>query len=129
VSGRTPPVLAARVESAGTTAAPGGQIKYTVLNTGALPIMLGAHYELDRFIDNTWEPFPLPYAFRLWGRRLETGNRYELTARIPEHAPPGRYRLRKRLDVDRDPHPGYESLATKQIDPIELTTEFDVQPP
>ena len=67
-----------------------------------------------------------PYAFPAWGRRLESGGRFELTARVPERAHPGRYRLRKRLRVDRDPRPGYERVAAQEVEPIEVTVEFEV---
>ncbi|HUA45700.1 MAG TPA: hypothetical protein VMA77_10760, partial [Solirubrobacteraceae bacterium] len=73
-----------------------------------------------------WERVPLPYGFRAWGRRLEPGDRFGLTARIPEFVLAGRYRLRKRLEVDRDPHPGYEWVARQEIEPIEVTAEFEV---
>jgi hypothetical protein len=102
-----------------------GTVGYTVVNTGELPIALGAAYELDRLTDDAWEAIPIPYMFRAWGRRLESGERYELQARVPEFTEPGHCRLRKRLRVDRDPHPGYEWLA-REIEPIELTAEFEV---
>ena len=119
-------VLAARLELSTTVAIAGEGLAYTVVNIGALPIMLGAAYQLDRFADNEWEHVEVPYAFRLWGQRLESGGTSELTARVPELVQPGRYRLRKRLDVDRDPHPGYESVAHQEIEPIEVTAEFEV---
>jgi hypothetical protein len=64
--------------------------------------------------------------FRAWGRRLESGDRFELTSRIREFVHTGRYRLRKRLAVDRDPHPGYEWVARQEIEPLEVTAEFEV---
>jgi hypothetical protein len=119
-------VLAANLELASTAAIAGGGVGYTVVNAGALPIMLGEAYELECLTEDGWERFPIGYAFRLWGRRLESGDRFELTARVPEPVQPGRYRLRKRLDVDRDPHPGYEWVAHQEIEPIDLTAEFEV---
>ena len=118
--------LAARLELAASAVVPGRVLEYTVINTGALPIMLGEAYGFERPAGDGWERVPVPYAFRLWGRRLESGGRFELTARVPELAHPGRYRLRKRLQVDRDPHPGYEWVAAREIEPIEVTAEFDV---
>jgi hypothetical protein len=70
--------------------------------------MLGEAYELERLTGDGWERAVGLRAFRLWGRRLKSGERYELTVRVPELAQPGRHRLRKRLNADRDPHPGYE---------------------
>ncbi|MFZ0088482.1 MAG: immunoglobulin-like domain-containing protein [Solirubrobacteraceae bacterium] len=99
---------------------------YTVINEGDVPIMLGAAYRLERFSEDGWERVKLPYAFRLWGRRLESGDRHELSARLPDRVQPGRYRLHKRLDADRDPHPGYEWVAGSEIQPIEVTAEFNV---
>jgi hypothetical protein len=118
--------LAARLELAATAAIPGGGLGYTVVNIGALPISLGEAYELDRLADGESERVEIPYMFRSWGRRLESGDRFTLTARIPESVQPGRYRLRKRLDVDRDPHPGYEWVAHQETEPIEVTAEFEV---
>ena len=118
--------LVARLELGAVAAAPGGMLGYSVVNAGGLPIMLGEAYELERFSDGGWERVEFPLAFRFWGRRLESGDRYELVARVPDLALPGRYRLRKRLVVDRDPHPGYEWVAEQEIEPIEVIGEFDV---
>jgi hypothetical protein len=123
----SPYVLAARVE-VGIPVVSGGGVEYEVINTGELPIMLGEAYEFDRLGSTGWDRVPLPYAFRLSGRRLEAGDRYGLAARVPDSALPGRYRLRKRLDVDRDPHPGYEWVAHQEIDAIEVTAEFEITP-
>jgi hypothetical protein len=119
----------ARLELGVVAVAPGGTVGYTVVNVGDLPIMLGEAYELDRLADDEWERVKVPYMFRSWGRRLESGARFELTARVPELVAPGRYRVRKRLDVDRDPHPGYEWVAHQEIKPIEVTAEFEVTAP
>lgn len=118
--------LGARLEVAAGGTGPGGTLLYSVINTGALPIMLGAAYVLERATGDGWERVPFPRAFPLWGRRLEPGSRYQLTARVWEQAQPGRYRLRVPLDVDRDPHPGYEWVATREIEPIEVTARFTV---
>lgn len=88
--------------------------------------MLGEAYGLERFSSDVWERVELPFAFRLWGWRLEAGERYELSARVPDFVQPGLYRLRKRLEADRDPHPGYEWVAGQGIAPIELTAQFSV---
>ena len=128
MDGRGAVSLVARLEVSAAAAAPGASVSYAVTNAGELPIMLGDAYELERLSDDAWERVEVPYAFRLWGRRLESGDRYELSARVPDLARPGRYRLRKRLDVDRDPHPGYEWLADQEIQEIEVTSEFNVAP-
>lgn len=120
--------LAARVELPAGTAVPGGSLVYCVINTGSLPIMLGAAFMLERTTGDGWERLPVPRAFPLWGRRLEAGERSELVAQVWDHAQPGRYRLRVPLQVDRDPHPGYEWVALQEIKPIEVTAEFDVAP-
>jgi Big-like domain-containing protein len=114
------------LELSAPAAAPGGIVGYAVTNAGDVPIMLGEAYELERLSNGEWERVELPYAFRLWGRRVESGDRYELSARVPDLAQPGRYRLRKRLDADRDPRPGYEWVAGQEIQPIEVTAEFNV---
>ena len=118
--------LAARVELPVGSAAPGGSLVYCVINTGSRPIMLGAAFVIERATGDGWERLPVPRAFPLWGRRLEAGDRSELVARVWDQAQPGRYRLRVPLQVDRDPHPGYEWVATQEIKPIEVTAEFDV---
>jgi hypothetical protein len=105
---------------------PGDDLAYAVINVGELPLVLGAAYELERIIGDGWERVAGTGAFRAWGRRLDPGGRYELTARVPERAQSGRYRLRKRVDVDRDPHPGYEWVAGREIEPVDLTAEFYV---
>lgn len=97
-----------------------------MINTGQLPIMLGEAYELDRLGSAGWDRIEVPCAFRLWGRRLEPGGRSGLTAQVPESARPGRHRLRKRLDADRDPHPGWEWVAGEDIAGITASAEFEV---
>ena len=71
-------------------------------------------------------PVEVPYMFRLWGRHVNPGESFALTARIPDGTPAGRYRLTKRLGVDRDPHPGYEWIAHHDIQPCVAFEEFDV---
>lgn len=88
--------------------------------------MLGEAYELDRFIDNWWQPLAIPWMFRLWGRRLGPGSRHDLEARLPDDAVPGRWRLRKRLSADTDPHPGNEWVARSAIEPLEVAAEFEI---
>jgi hypothetical protein len=90
--------------------------------------MLGAAYRLDRLTDSGWQDVAGPYAFQAWGLRLESGRQHELAARIPEHAQPGRHRLRVRVSADRDPHPGHEWVARQEIQPIEVSAEFEVKP-
>jgi hypothetical protein len=126
VDGRVSSSLAARLEVGAAAAAPGGSVGYAVINAGDVPIILGDGFGLERLSDGRWERVELPYAFRLWGPRLESGDRYELSARVADFVQPGRYRLRKRLDADRDPHPEYEWVAGSEIQPIELTAEFNV---
>jgi hypothetical protein len=127
VAGSGAPSLAARLEVVGAAAAvPGGGLRYAVVNTGEVPILLGTAYGLERLGEAGWKEVALPYWFPACGLRLELRSRLELTARIPDDAQPGRHRLRKPLQADRDPHPGYEWVATSAIRPIELTLEFDV---
>jgi hypothetical protein len=121
-----PHALAARLELPATTAAPGGPLRYRVTNTGAVPILLGASYGLERLVAHGWEEVSVPYSFPAWGVRLESERRRELTARIPERVQSGRHRLRVRMRADRDPHPGFEWVALEQIQPIEVCAEFDV---
>jgi hypothetical protein len=126
VSGFRSSVLAAELELATTAVIADEGLRYTVVNIGVLPIILGEAYELERWTDGRWERVKVSTNFRLWGRRLESGDRFELTSRIPEFVHRGRYRLRKRLAVDRDPHPGYEWVARQEIEPLKVTAEFEV---
>ena len=119
------PTLAAHLELAETKALPGARIRYSVVNDGPVPIMLGEHYSLEHLSDRGWEGLPT-LMFHLVGYYLPEGARHELDLRIPEDAHPGRYRIRKRLDADRDPRPGSEWLRGHKIEPIELTGAFDV---
>ena len=124
---RAVPSPAARLELAATTAVAGGRLGYTITNTGTAPLMLGATYGLERLRGSGWEEVVIPRGFRAWGLRLESRAHRELVARIPEEAQPGRHRLRVRLPVDQDPHPGYEWVAEREIRPVELSAEFDVR--
>ncbi len=126
VAGSHSSVLAARLELATTSVVRGEWLTYSVVNTGTLPIMLGEAYVFDRLVSDAWELVPGPRAAALWGRRLVSGRRSELTARVPDLAHPGHYLLRKGLQVDRDPYPGYEWVAAEKVEPIVVTAEFEV---
>lgn len=108
-------------------AVPGGRLGYVIINTGTVPVILGAAYGLERRVASGWEDVAIPYAFPAWGLRLPPRSGRELVARIPERAQPGRHRLRVRLSADRDPHPGYEWVAQQEIQPVEVSAEFDVR--
>jgi hypothetical protein len=58
-------VLAAELELATTAAIAGEGLRYTVSNIGALPIMLGEAYELERLTDDGWERVKVSANFRL----------------------------------------------------------------
>lgn len=116
----------ARLDLHTTSAVPGDRLEYSVTNTGSLPILAGEAFGLDRLQENDWVPVEVPCMFRAWGRRLNSGESVALTARIPDGTPAGRYRLNKRLAVDRDPHPGYEWIAHHDIPPSVAFGEFDV---
>jgi hypothetical protein len=120
--------LVARLELLGPAVVPGGRLSYAVINTDVVPIMLGEAYGFERVSDHGWECVPLAYVFRTAAGALGSGSPYDLIARVPDHAQPGRYRLRKHLRADRDPHPGYEWVATEEIQAIELTAGPHIQP-
>jgi hypothetical protein len=121
--GRT---VAGQLELARSSFAAGDELTYTVANTGDLPIMLGAAYALERFDNGRWTVTNPNAGFRAWGRRLGPGQQTQLSTRLPPALPAGRYRLRKRLSVDRDPYPGLEWLAQSNIEPYEAIVEFTV---
>lgn len=118
--------VCARLDLGATSAVAGDRLEYSVLNTGSLPIVVGEAFGLDRLEDDEWVAVEVPYKFRLWGRRLNSGESFALTARIPDGTRIGRYRLNKRLVVDRDPQPGYEAIAQLDIPPTVARGEFDV---
>jgi hypothetical protein len=121
-----PVSLDARLEVLDLPVVAGGAVKYAVLNLGAAPIMVGEAFVLERLVGDEWEHVEVLSMFRAWGRALGSGERFELMARVPERARPGRYRLRKSLMVDRDPSPGLEWAAGRELDPVDVSTEFDV---
>jgi hypothetical protein len=118
--------VAARLELPKPTFTAGDDLEYVVVNTGDLPIMLGAAYVLERFEHGGWRVANPDAAFRAWGRRLTPGQQSELTTHLPASLPAGNYRLRKRLAADRDPHPGYEWLAQSDVASCEAIAEFTV---
>jgi hypothetical protein len=90
--------------------------------------MLGEHYSLERLTDRGWERLPSVLMFRAIGYYLSEGAVRDLTFRVPEDAQPGRHRLCKSLRADSDPVPGSDWLRGYDIEPIEVTAEFEVIP-
>lgn len=119
--------LAARIEISSSSVSPGADLRYLVINEGDVPIMLGGGYALDRWANDEWTSVPLRLWVAAWGRRLEPEARTDLSFPLPAGLLPGRYRLRKRLDADRDPRAGCESIAGADLAPLEATAEFDVR--
>jgi hypothetical protein len=119
------PTLAAHLELSVTKAVPGQSVRYSVVNQGPVPIMLGEAYALERLTDHGWERLP-SLAFRAIGYYLVEGASRELYFRVPEDARPGAYRFCKRVRADSDPRPGSEWLRGHHIDPIELAADFEV---
>ena len=60
-------MLAADLELATTAAIAGKVLGYTVVNIGALPIMLGEAHKLERFTDDGWERSKSLTCFRCGG--------------------------------------------------------------
>lgn len=122
------PMLAARLRVLSQTVSWGDELRYLVINDGDVPIMLGAGYGFDRWMSGEWEPVPMRLLVPLWGRRIGPGAQSQDSFPVREDLLPGRYRLRKRLDPDRDPVRGYEWVAKADITPIEPTAEFVLRP-
>ena len=116
-------LLDARLELETLTAVPGGELGYTLHNTGGLPILFGESFGFERLVEDRWEQVALPYGFRAWGRRLEPGDRLRLSARVPEHVVPGHYRLRKCVKADWEQD---QAATVRELAPVEVTVEFDV---
>lgn len=119
--------VAARLELLRSVLRAGDELEYTVVNTGDLPIMLGAAYVLERLENGRWIVANPNALCRAWGRRLPPGEQHQLTTRLAASLPAGSYRLRKRLSVDRDPHRGYEWLAQRNVEPCEATARFAIE--
>jgi hypothetical protein len=118
--------VAGRLELAQPGFMAGDELEYIVVNTGELPIMLGAAYVLERFEQHGWRVANPDAAFPAWGARLAPGRRTRLTTHLPASLPAGSYRLRKRLLADRDPHPGCEWVSLGDVAPCEAIAEFTV---
>lgn len=115
------PVLAGQLDADVTRVEPGGSLPYSVTNSGGLQILFGEAYALDRLVADGWRGVPLPWGFRLVGYGLAAGEQRRLSARIPDDAAEGRYRLRKKLRAAPGTRPEADDLA-----PIEVSVEFDV---
>ena len=69
-------------------------MRYALINDGETKILTGAGYALERQTKDGWEPVPLNMWFTTVGVIVESGQRRELSAPLPGHAGPGRYRFR-----------------------------------
>jgi hypothetical protein len=106
-------------------ARPGEDLTYVLVNTGVRRLRYGAKVALERRDSAGWEPVNLSQGFRAWARRLSPGERSELVrsdlvVRLPAELPPGRYRLRKRLEA-------LVGNAPDETEPVETVVEFTVE--
>jgi hypothetical protein len=118
-------VLSGRLELPQAAAVPGDALEYIVVNTGEVPIMLGAAYVLEHQASSgEWHAVEPRARFRAWGRVLSPGARCQLTARLPATLSAGSYRLRKILRAHTDPGPNQGARAS--LVPVEATAAFTV---
>jgi hypothetical protein len=77
-----------------TSLARGGSLAYAVHNTGSTCLTAGEGYSWERKAgDGSWQAVPLPWPFSAVGVLVRAGASYAKTARLPEDAQPGTYRL------------------------------------
>jgi hypothetical protein len=98
----------------------GGRLTYEILNTGTERILFGDAYRLERQAGRAWVMVNRNVFFRTVGHMLEPGARKRLTARIPEDALPGHYRISAEISSD-DP-----SLTPLLRERVTISSEFDV---
>ena len=91
--------LEVELELKRTRVSPGEDAPFLVLNLGPGPLFFGDEYRLERLEHGCWRPFALPYPFTSRGHSLLPGGTREFTMRVPNSAPPGRYRLRKYFEA------------------------------
>lgn len=120
-------VGAACMELKTGTAKPGEDLSYVLVNTGVRRLRYGAKVALEREGGAGWECVNQPLGFRAWAARLSPGERTdskahgtELIARLPAELPPGRYRLRKQVEV-------LLGDAPDETEPVEAIVEFTVE--
>jgi uncharacterized membrane protein len=96
------------------SALPDGDLDYAIVNTGNAELTCGLAYRLEREAGAQWQAMNDRMIFRAIGFRVPPGDRKQLTARIPPHAPAGRYRITTSV------------IALPQRDRIELSADFQV---
>ena len=86
---------------------PGGELPYTIVNEGRLPLMFGAGYGFEKRTAVVWRRLHISQAFAAWGQRVLPGTRTRaMSAHVPRDFRPGRYRLTTSLTVlDADGSP------------------------
>lgn len=118
---------AVRLELGTEVAKPGEILQYVLVNTGVRRVRYGAKVALERRSSAGWEPVNISQGFRAWASHLSPGERSDLkvrgadlVVRLPAELPPGRYRLRKRLEV-------LVGNAPDETEPVETVVEFTVE--
>jgi len=84
-------------------ARPGEPLGYRIVNTGAVRLICGLPYRLERETRSGWILMNPDMAFRLMGFGVAPGLSHELRATIPTDAPPGRYRISASVTSDHAP--------------------------
>jgi hypothetical protein len=92
--------LGAVIELGTATARPGEPLGYRIVNTGAVPLICGLPYRLERETSSGWILMNPGMAFRLMGFGVAPGLSHGLRAAIPADAPPGRYRISASVTSD-----------------------------
>jgi Big-like domain-containing protein len=116
---------AIRIELAESSARPGCELHFEVVNDGTTSILMGVDYGLEQRQGARWEAIDPGCWFAAVGVIVEPGQRRALRARIPSRTAPGSYRLRKRVRESRSAEArGWGPNADDFH--LELTAEFRV---
>jgi hypothetical protein len=91
--GGVQPDLAADLALGSDRVGPGEELPYAVVNTGAVGLICGHSYLLERWNEQNWVAVNPDMAFILIGYGVDPGGRKALTAQIPSDAVAGLYRI------------------------------------
>jgi hypothetical protein len=112
-----------RLDAPDTPVHPGDRIAFTLTATGTGCLLTGAGGGLQRRADDgTWVTVPLTEPVPAIAVVVKPGQGLSTSVRVPDDAPPGRYRVTKSVDAPRAPstvgHPEPALLPTVELDVV-----------
>ena len=111
-------VVTARLEPVEAVIAVGDRLRYTIINTGNVPLMYGFDCSIEWRRHRRWISLPLGGWVAAVGKRIEPGQRSDAeVCQLTQHLAPGRFRLQKRLS---------SADVLPSTDSIEVRCEFSV---